>query len=416
LNDSIDLIDLSDLNDLNERTKQMTDRELKHLACELSALTVFRGVLESAPMAALLAYLNEVGDVREKLYRYGAFVRALGDYNCSLSDFLSHAVEVDENSYVVSVARGAVLPPSLADNAAHELSVFSRLTHLTPADLCGTLDYDGYLPRFENGAIDFETTYRERLAHIDRYGYGVFATAGMFRVSGEEILPVDSADEITLDRFVGYEEERKKVLDNTEALVEGRPAANVLLFGDAGTGKSSTVKACANHFRDRGVRLIELRKDQLFSLSYVMGRIADNPLKFIIFIDDLSFQKNDDCFSMLKAVLEGSASAKAKNAVIYATSNRRHIVKENFSDRANEDDLHHSDTVQELMSLSDRFGLTVYFSKPGKPLYLDIVHRLAEQKGIPMEAGELNLKAEAFALAKGSRSPRVAEQFINSLI
>ena len=238
----------------------------------------------------------------------------------------------------------------------------------------------------------------------------------MFRVSGEDIIPVEAADEITLDSFVGYEEERKKVFDNTEVLTEGGPAANVLLFGDAGTGKSSTVKACANYYYDKGVRLIELRKDQLFSLSYVMGRIAGNPLKFIIFIDDLSFNKNDDSFSMLKAALEGSASAKAKNAVIYATSNRRHIVKENFSERTTEDDIHHNDTVQELMSLSDRFGLTVYFERPSKALYLDIVHRLARKNGLDIEPEKLDVQAEAFALNKGSRSPRAAEQFINSLI
>ena len=147
-----------------------------------------------------------------------------------------------------------------------------------------------------------------------------------------------------------------------------------------------------------------------------MDRIAENPLKFIIFIDDLSFNKNDDCFSMLKAALEGSASAKAHNAVIYATSNRRHIVKETFSDRATSDDIHHNDTVQELMSLSDRFGLTVYFGKPDKALYLQIVHSLARKNGIEIEQNELDIKAEAFALSKGSRSPRAAEQFINSLI
>ncbi len=146
-----------------------------------------------------------------------------------------------------------------------------------------------------------------------------------------------------------------------------------------------------------------------------MDSIAENPLKFIIFIDDLSFNKNDDCFSMLKAALEGSASAKADNAVIYATSNRRHIVKENFSDREDDNDIHHSDTVQELMSLSDRFGLTVYFSRPNKALYLDIIHALALRHGILPNA-ELDKNAEAFALAKGSRSPRAAEQFINSVI
>ena len=237
----------------------------------------------------------------------------------------------------------------------------------------------------------------------------------MFKVENGEIIPVKSADTVSVDDFVGYEKERKLVFDNTKALVEGKPAANVLLFGDAGTGKSSTVKASANYYFDEGVRLIEIRKDQLFSLSYIMGRIADNPLKFIIFIDDLSFNKNDDCFSMLKAALEGSASAKASNAVIYATSNRRHIVKENFSDREVADDVHHNDTVQELMSLSDRFGLTVYFERPNKSLYLDIVHILADKNGIETDKKELDIKAEAFALQKGSRSPRAAEQFINSL-
>ena len=147
-----------------------------------------------------------------------------------------------------------------------------------------------------------------------------------------------------------------------------------------------------------------------------MDRIAGNPLKFIIFIDDLSFNKNDDTFSMLKAALEGSASAKAANAVIYATSNRRHIVKESFSDRADEDDVHHSDTVQELNSLSDRFGLTLYFERPNKRLYLDIVHALAQRYRVNLAPAALDIQAEAFALARGSRSPRAAEQFIKSLL
>ena len=147
-----------------------------------------------------------------------------------------------------------------------------------------------------------------------------------------------------------------------------------------------------------------------------MGKISEQPLKFIIFIDDLSFNKNDDCFSMLKAALEGSASAKSQNAVIYATSNRRHIVKETFSDRDASDDIHRNDTKEELMSLSDRFGLTVYFSKPNKSLYLEIVRELAKRNGLDLNPQELDIKAEAFALSKGSRSPRAAKQFINSLI
>lgn len=394
----------------------MTEQEEKRLACELSALSVFRGILKYDTMNAFIGFLSTDCGKQEKLRLFGDFVYSLSEDNYCFSDFLCRAVFSDENRYIISAAQKSEIPQSLKNNAKRELEIFSRLTEIDENDLCGNLDFDGYIPQFDNKKTNFVKIYEERLKNVGIYGYGIFATAKMFRVSGEEIVPVKSADSTSLTEFVGYEEERRQVFENTRALCEGRPAANVLLCGDAGTGKSSTVKACANYFSDYGVRLIELRKDQLFSLSYIMGRIAENPLKFIIFIDDLSFNKNDDCFSMLKAALEGSASAKADNAVIYATSNRRHIVKESFSDREGSDDIHHSDTVQELMSLSDRFGLTVYFEKPNKALYLEIIHSLARKNGIELEQKELDIKAEAFALSRGSRSPRAAEQFINSLM
>lgn len=395
---------------------EMTEQKRNELACALGSLSVFRGILKLRPAAALLEFLKCDGDTRQKMEMFGEFVYSLAGDNYSFSDFLCRAVYADENRYIIETAKGRAVPEALVNNAAAELELFSRLTACSAEELCEGVGYSGHIPQFSVQSIDFAAAYSERLENIGRYGYGVFSEAKMFRVADSgDIVPVKAADEISCEKFVGYENERKKVFDNTRALIDGRPAANVLLFGDAGTGKSSTVKACANYFADGGVRLIELRKDQLFSLSHIMDKIADNPLKFIIFIDDLSFNKNDDCFSMLKAALEGSASAKASNAVIYATSNRRHIVKENFSDRGNEDDVHHSDTVQELMSLSDRFGLTVYFERPNKSLYLDIVHKLADKHGIDIEPGELDIRAEAFALNKGSRSPRAAEQFINSL-
>ena len=394
----------------------MTQQEQKQLARGLACLSVFRGMLQYPAMSALTALLDAPADTRQKAQSMGEFVYALAGDGYCLSDFLCRTVYADENPLIVSAARGEEIPAFLMQNAQRELALFTRLTELRAADLFCPSDAGEYVPQFENRRVDFEKTYLQRMAQVDRFGYGIFATAKMFRAAGDSILPVQSADGIELTSFVGYEAQRKQVFDNTKALCEGKPAANVLLFGDAGTGKSSTVKACANYFADRGVRLIELRKDQLFSLSDIMGRIAANPLKFIIFIDDLSFNKNDDCFSMLKAVLEGSASAKAKNAVIYATSNRRHIVKESFSDRGASDDIHHNDTVPELMSLSDRFGLAVYFEKPNKALYLQIIHSLAQKNGIETDQKELDIQAEAFALARGNRSPRTAEQFINSLI
>lgn len=389
--------------------------DLKSLSCRLSALSVFRGILSKKEMSAFLSFLK-AEDICDRLSFYGEFVGSLGAYDGSFSVFLKKAVCEDENIYIRSVAKNKEVSYSIKENARRELQLFSELTELTPEMLFKDSGYEGYVPVFENEKVDFSAVYTERLSHIEYYGYGIFATAGMFRVENGEIIPVEAADDITADIFIGYEKERQQVMENTEALVSGRSAQNVLLCGDAGTGKSSTVKAVANAYFNRGVRLIELRKDQLFSLSHVMGRIADNPLKFIIFIDDLSFNKNDDCFSMLKAALEGSASAKASNAVIYATSNRRHIVKERFSERGHEDDIHHSDTVQELLSLSDRFGLVVYFSKPNKKLYLDIVHELAKRENLDISEKELDLKAEAFALAKGSRSPRAAQQFVKGLL
>ena len=180
------------------------------------------------------------------------------------------------------------------------------------------------LPQFTSVNADMGASYKHRIENLHKYGYGIFSPVCMFRLSDEKkIEPIVSADKISMAQFIGYEAEREKIVANTRAFVEGRPAANALLCGDAGTGKSSTVKAVANAFFEEGVRLIELRKDQLSLLPYVMGEISENPLKFIIFIDDLAFSKSDDNFSMLKAALEGSASAQAENAVIYAKEGSR---------------------------------------------------------------------------------------------
>ena len=391
----------------------MNKEEQRKLAEKLSAFSVFRSIIDSKVLENFIEYLKCDGDSISKAYLYGKFVNLLGEFDNDFSRFLTRAVFEDENYYIVSTAKKKKVDKTVQENATEELKIFTFLSTLTSNDLTKDCSFDGYIPKFTNKKIDFVKEYKKRLKNIEKFGYGIFASSEMFKVVNGDIIPVESADDIKIDGFVGYDEERKQVLDNTKALLEGRPAANVLLCGDAGTGKSSTVKACVNHFYKYGLRLIEIRKDQLLSLATVMGRIENNPLKFIIFIDDLSFNKNDDSFSMLKAALEGSASAKAENAVIYATSNRKHIIKESFADRNSTDDVHRNDTMQELLSLSDRFGLTVYFQKPNKELYLNIVKTLAKRNNIEVN-DELLIKAEAFALNKGSRSPRAAEQFINS--
>ncbi len=391
----------------------MTNKELLY---NLSSLSVFRNILKHEVISSFMSFLEAEESIKDKLSSYGEFVSLLTPCMGSFSDCLKKLVCEDENAYIKAAAAKKEISDSVRKNAQRELTLFSELTKITPAILWQGSCYEGYIPEFSNEYTDFTALYEERLKNVSSLGYGIFASHCMFRVENNKIIPVEVADSISVNSFIGYEKERQQVLENTRALTEKRPAQNVLLCGDAGTGKSSTVKACANYFFHKGVRLIELRKDQLFALSYVMGAIAENPLKFIIFIDDLSFNKNDDCFSMLKAVLEGSAASKSGNAVIYATSNRRHIVKESFADRTGTDDVHRNDTMQELLSLSDRFGLTVYFQKPNKGLYLDIVHELAQRNGITMEKTQLDIKAEAFALSRGSRSPRAAEQFIKSLL
>ncbi len=393
----------------------MSVKDFEKLGYELSSLCVFRNVLKLRALKSFLGFLNAEG-FTEKLSCYSEFVNGLSSCGGNFSDYLVNAVCEDENAFIIRKASGESIPDSLKNNAGKELDIFTRLSEISYEDVCRLLSYDGYIPEFENSKTDFRKLYSERCENVSRLGYGVLASYPMFRVLGDEIVPVKASDDVSVSGFVGYEKERQAVIDNTRCLVEGGPAANVLLYGDAGTGKSSTVKAVANLFFEEGVRLIEIRKDQLLMLSDVMAKISGNPLKFIIFIDDLSFNKNDDQFSMLKAALEGSAGAKAANAVIYATSNRRHIVKESFADRSAGDDIHRNDTVQELLSLSERFGLTVYFSKPNKILYLDIVHQLAKRYCVGIEPKELDIKAEAFALNKGSRSPRAAEQFVKSLI
>ena len=382
---------------------------------ELCFSAVFRGVLDKPLLKAFENYCL-AQDGFEKRKAYSAFVAEIYNLGGSLTEIVARLIEEDENVYVKTVAAGETPNVNVQAAAQKELATFAQFGALTRADFAQDMRVaETELPDFSSFNADMVSSYQKRLQNLDKYGYGIFSSRCMFRLSDEkQIEPIVSADKTGMAQFIGYEEERAKVVANTRAFVDGRPAANVLLCGDAGTGKSSTVKAIANEFFQEGVRLIELRKDQLRYLPLVMAKINGNPLKFILFIDDLSFNQNNDDFSMLKAALEGSASATADNAVIYATSNRRHIVKESFGDREG-DDVHVNDTLQETLSLSERFGLTVLFSKPDKKLFLKIVKELASRYAIVMDEKELELKAEEFALRKGSRSARCAEQFINSL-
>ena len=391
------------------------ENKLQKLYIRLCSCAVFRGVLQDPVFGFFTAYCKAETQA-DKMKEYAAFSSCIYEKGGNLTRFIQDLVFKDENMYIKSVARGVAVNEHVKKSALRELNIFSDFGSLQSADFASDMGINvDEIPIFDTFNADMGAAYLERLQNLDKFGYGIFSSNCMFRFSdSKKVEPIVSADKTAFSQFIGYELEREKVVANTRAFLEGRPAANTLLCGDAGTGKSSTVKAIANEFFKEGLRLIELRKDQLRFLPLVMAKINGNPLKFIIFIDDLSFNKNNDDFSMLKAALEGSARATADNAVIYATSNRRHIIKESFADREG-DDVHVNDTLQETLSLSDRFGLTVLFSRPDKKLYLNIVKELAKRYGVEMEERLLELKAEEFALKKGSRSARGAQQFIDSL-
>ncbi len=389
---------------------------LKELDLGLNSLVVFRGILKEKVIEALSELLaSENTDALTQIRLYSNFVYELYKKSENLSKYILELVLEDENSYIIRHAEGKTVDALIEECAMKELEVLESISRLTSSEVAAAIDYNGFLPGWKNEDIDFKAEYDKRIKGISNYGYGLYAKYSMFIIKDSKVTPVRYPDETRLTDLIGYERERQEVVDNTLALLSGKPAQNVLLCGDAGTGKSSTVKAVVNEFADRGLRLIEITKEQLRDIPVIIDSISHNPLKFILFIDDLSFSSDDDCFGALKATLEGSVSARADNIVIYATSNRRHLVRESFSDREG-DDIHRNDTIQQLISLSARFGLTVTFSKPGKREYMEIVKGLAAKYNIEMDETKLAIEAEAFALAGSGRSARTARHFINNLI
>lgn len=253
------------------------------------------------------------------------------------------------------------------------------------------------------------------------FGVGKLGLHKAFRVehteNGAEIVPITKISHVHLDDLVGYEIPKKKLIENTEAFVEGRRANNCLLFGDAGTGKSSSIKAILNQYYDQGLRMIEVYKHQFQDLNDIIAQIKNRNYKFIIYMDDLSFEEFEIEYKYLKAVIEGGLERKPDNILIYATSNRRHLVRETFRDKADRDEeLHTNDTVQEKLSLVARFGVTIYFGRPEKKEFQVIVKELAVRNGIEMPEDKLLLEANKWELSHGGKSGRTAQQFIDYLL
>ena len=398
--------------------------KLREWNARLHGLVVFRSLLDDPVVAKLLDLTDRMeagapgyGPVCDAVAQFEA---ALFEHTTNWGSYLSNAVLEAETICVRQAAAGQ-LDALLQSALDSELQFLQQLCGLTLDELFQTAYSEqaqrpelAFLPRWQTCELDLAAAYAQRMSEVGKKGYGMFARHHVFALEDGHLVPVRYPDPQRLSELPGYEKEREKVIANTKALLAGMPANNVLLYGDAGTGKSSAVKAIANEFAPDGLRLIEVKKNQLYQIPALMDELAKTPLKFILFIDDLSFASNDDNFAALKAILEGGVGGRSHNVAVYATSNRRHLVKETMADRSG-DDLHAMDTRQELMSLSARFGLTVTFQQPDKDRYDRILLELAKQYNVQMPSDQLFIKGAAFALRAGGRSPRVAKQFVELL-
>ncbi len=362
-------------------------------------------------------------------------------------DYLTFLLANDENAYSTSCEIVGETGGSINKVALHDFEIFKELFDYDFSAMEAALGVDcvsmilDYTGSGTRGSV-FNGRIRDRICALSRslgqtedaeefkasvtqfykeFGVGKLGLHKAFRVARDEegvhIVPITKIAHAQLDELVGYETAKKKLIDNTEAFVKGRRANNCLLFGDAGTGKSSSIKAILNQYYDQGLRMIEVYKHQFQDLNDVIAQIKNRNYKFIIYMDDLSFEEFEIEYKYLKAVIEGGLEKKPDNVLIYATSNRRHLIRESFRDKEERDEeLHTNDTVQEKLSLVARFGVTIYFGKPAKKEFQEIVRQLAKRNGIEMDEEQLLLEANRWELNHGGMSGRTAQQFIDYLL
>lgn len=363
-------------------------------------------------------------------------------WHCYLSNLLVN----NENSYSTACEVVGGIEGTINEAVLHDFEILKEFYDYDFSDMVEKLHIKGFSLLLdyrigERSSKVYNTRIRDRICQLaarfakdntpsemketmtqfyQEYGVGKFGLHKAFRIvhtdEGAKIEPILNIAHVQLDDLVGYELAKKKLIDNTEAFVEGRKANNCLLFGDAGTGKSSSIKAISNAYYEKGLRIIEVYKHQFQDLNDIIAQVKNRNYKFIIYMDDLSFEDFEIEYKYLKAVIEGGLEKKPKNVLIYATSNRRHLVRERFSDKADrDDDLHTNDTVQEKLSLVSRFGVTIFFSSPDKKQFQNIVRVLAQRNGITMPEEELLQEANKWELSHGGLSGRCAQQFIDYL-
>lgn len=391
------------------------DNKITQIRIGFSNIVIFRNIIKTKVIKKLLKFLEIYND-NDKIKvidYYSDFLYELFKYNDTVGDYILEQIFHDDNIYINKYIRNKNINDTLKNALKNELNFFELLSSFD-FNILFSKEYS--VSKLENKKIDFYNIYINHINDINRKGYGIFYNNNMFTLDDKKnIIPAKHQDMQDIKQLYGYERERNKVITNTKSLLEGKRSNNILLYGDAGTGKSSTIKAIANMFKNEGLRLIEVKKSQLSFITDIIEMLSVSPLKFIIFIDDLTFSSNDDTFSYLKAVLEGGVNSFPNNVVVYVTSNYRHLIKENFNDRQG-DDIHIEDTIQQIMSLTNRFGIIITYQRPDKDLFVDIVLSYAKENNIKMDKEELIKQAESYAIRSAGRSPRVARQFIETLL
>lgn len=394
--------------------------KVKKIRYYLKSLCVYN-FSEDKLFSAIDELLESVGS-EAVIEKQSAFYRLLAKHG-SLKKYIAAAILANDNAFTEGACFEGGVDSDMLEAVKGDLEKLEAIASLTAQDIIDITEDANIreiLYTIPEWACDADTVpltspwcdcTDKLIEYHKNNGYGKYARHIAFTWRDKEIVPIEYVDPITLADLKNYEEQRQRVIDNTEGFIDGHPANNVLLYGDRGTGKSSTVHALLNEYHGKGLRMIEIPKSAVAELSLIREAISGSPMKFIIYIDDLSFDSNDSSFGELKAALEGSLSGKRTNTLIYATSNRRHLIRESFSDREN--DINRNDIMQEQLSLSDRFGLTITFLNPNKFDYLDIVEKIAADRGLELNRDELHLKAERWATRRGGRSPRCAKQFVD---